>query len=168
MMHRLVSAFLVVGALSFSPKAALHKSVTLHASAADVEALSARLGDAAVLDAMFLVDGEPRQFLRREQFTKALVDAAGPPLSQDVADECWVAFGGSPRQAAKKKEDKGFFGNFAAQLAENAGGTKDKRDKDQWGNPIAGMTIISPGVIVAEQKTILAAMASGDTGRKYT
>ena len=54
MMHRLVSAFLVVGALSFSPKAALHKSVTLHASAADVEALSARLGDAAVLGPAYI------------------------------------------------------------------------------------------------------------------
>ena len=123
----------------------------LQASAADIEALSARLGDAAVLESMFLVDGAPRQFLRREQFVSGLVDAAGPALSEDAAYECWLAFGGSPRPATKKKEDKGFFGNFVAQIAENAGGVKDTREKDQWGNPISGMTVIDQAVITSEQ-----------------
>ena len=114
-MNRLVSALCVVGALSFAPKAALpSRCVPLHASAADIEALSARLGDAAVLESMFLIDGAPRQFLRREQFVSSLVEASGPPLGEDAAYECWLAFGGSPRPATKKKEDKGFFGNFVA------------------------------------------------------
>merc|ERR1719478_1383114 len=107
-MTRLFVASLLVGAMSFAPKAALpSRCVTLQASAADIEALSARLGDAAVLETMFLVDGAPRQFLRREQFVSGLVEAAGPALSQDAAYECWLAFGGSPRPATKKKEDKG-------------------------------------------------------------
>ena len=46
-----------------------------------------------------------------------------------ASDECWLAFGGSPRPATKKKEDKGFFGNFVAQIAENAGGVKDTRKR---------------------------------------
>jgi hypothetical protein len=159
-MNRLLSALCVVGALSFAPKAALPTRVTLlQASAADIEALSARLGDAAVLESMFLVDGAPRQFLRREQFVSSLVDAAGPALSQDAAYECWLAFGGSPRPAQKKKEDKGFFGNFVAQIAENAGGVKDTREKDQWGNPISGMTVIDQVVIASEQKAVLASMS---------
>ena len=136
----------------------------LHASAADIEALSARLGDAAVLESMFLVDGAPRQFLRREQFVSGLVEAAGPALSEDAAYECWLAFGGSPRPATKKKEDKGFFGNFVAQIAENAGGVKDTREKDQWGNPISGMTVIDQAVITSEQKAVLASMASKRAG----
>ena len=53
----------------------------------------------------------------------------GPALSEDAAYECWLAFGGSPRPATKKKEDKGFFGNFVAQIAENAGGVKDTRKR---------------------------------------
>ena len=159
-MNRLVSALCVVGALSFAPKAALPRRVTqLQASAADIDALSARLGDAAVLESMFLVDGAPRQFLRREQFVSSLVDAAGPALSADAAYECWLAFGGSPRPAQKKKEDKGFFGNFVAQIAENAGGVKDTREKDQWGNPISGMTVIDQAVITSEQKAVLASMS---------
>ena len=108
---------------------------------------------------MFLVDGAPRQFLRREQFVSSLVDAAGPPLGEDAAYECWLAFGGSPRPATKKKEDKGFFGNFVAQIAENAGGVKDTREKDQWGNPISGMTVIDQAVISSEQKAVLASMS---------
>ena len=160
-MARLLAASLLVGALSFAPKAALPRRVTLlQASAADIEALSARLGDAAVLESMFLVDGAPRQFLRREQFVSSLVEAAGPALSEDAAYECWLAFGGSPRPATKKKEDKGFFGNFVAQIAENAGGVKDTREKDQWGNPISGMTAIDQAVITSEQKAVLASMAS--------
>ena len=155
----LVSALCVVGALSFAPKAALPRRVTLSATAADIEALSARLGDAAVLESMFLVDGAPRQFLRREQFVSSLVEAAGPALSEDAAYECWLAFGGSPRPATKKKEDKGFFGNFVAQIAENAGGVKDTREKDQWGNPISGMTAIDQAVITSEQKAVLASMS---------
>ena len=95
-MARLLTASLLVGALSFAPKTAPHRSsVTLQATAADIDALSARLGDAAVLEAMFLVDGAPRQFLRREQFVSGLVEAAGPALSADAAYECWLAFGGS-------------------------------------------------------------------------
>ena len=160
-MPRLLAVSLLVGALSFAPKAALPtRCVTLRATAADIDALSARLGDAAVLESMFLVDGAPRQFLRREQFVSSLVDAAGPALSQDAAYECWLAFGGSPRPAQKKKEDKGFFGNFVAQIAENAGGVKDTREKDQWGNPISGMTVIDQAVITSEQKAVLASMAS--------
>ena len=58
-------------------------------------------GDAAVLESMFLVDGAPRQFLRREQFVSSLVEASGPPLGEDAAYECWLAFGGSPRPATK-------------------------------------------------------------------
>ena len=159
-MNRLVSALCVVGALSFAPKAALpSRCVPLHASAADIEALSARLGDAAVLESMFLIDGAPRQFLRREQFVSSLVEASGPPLGEDAAYECWLAFGGSPRPATKKKEDKGFFGNFVAQIAENAGGVKDTREKDQWGNPISGMTAIDQAVITSEQKAVLASMS---------
>merc|ERR1719171_1134031 len=155
----LLSALCVVGALSFAPKAAMHRSVTLQATAADIEALSARLGDAAVLESMFLIDGAPRQFLRREQFVSSLVEASGPTLSEDAAYECWLAFGGSPRPATKKKEDKGFFGNFVAQIAENAGGVKDTREKDQWGNPISGMTAIDQAVITSEQKAVLASMS---------
>lgn len=154
-----MSALCVVGALSFAPKAAMHRSSTLHASAADIEALSARLGDAAVLESMFLIDGAPRQFLRREQFVLSLVEASGPALGEDAAYECWLAFGGSPRPATKKKEDKGFFGNFVAQIAENAGGVKDTREKDQWGNPISGMTAIDQAVITSEQKAVLASMS---------
>ena len=66
----------------------------------------------------------------------------------------------SQRPAQKKKEDKGFFGNFDAQIAENAGGVKDTREKDQWGNPISGMTVIDQAVITSEQKAVLASMAS--------
>ena len=85
-MPRLLAVSLLVGALSFAPKAALPtRCVTLRATAADIDALSARLGDAAVLESMFLVDGAPRQFLRREQFVSSLVDAAGPPLAEDAA-----------------------------------------------------------------------------------
>ena len=161
MMTRLLVSSLLVGAMSFAPKTALHRSsVTLRATAADIEALSARLGDAAVLESMFLVDGAPRQFLRREQFVSSLVEAAGPALSEDAAYECWLAFGGSPGPGTKKKEDKGFFGNFVAQIAENAGGVKDTREKDQWGNPISGMTVIDQAVITSEQKAVLASMAS--------
>ena len=159
-MARLLAASLLVGALSFAPKSALHRSsVTLQATAADIDALSARLGDAAVLESMFLVDGAPRQFLRREQFVSGLVEAAGPALGEDAAYECWLAFGGSPRPATKKKEDKGFFGNFVAQIAENAGGVKDTREKDQWGNPVSGMTVIDQAVITSEQKAVLASMS---------
>ena len=159
-MTRLLVASLLVGALSFAPKPALHRSsVTLRATTADIDALSARLGDAAVLESMFLVDGAPRQFLRREQFVSSLVEAAGPALGEDAAYECWLAFGGSPRPATKKKEDKGFFGNFVAQIAENAGGVKDTREKDQWGNPVSGMTVIDQAVITSEQKAVLASMS---------
>ena len=88
-MNRLVSALCVVGALSFAPKAALPRRVTqLQASAADIDALSARLGDAAVLESMFVIDGAPRQFLRREQFVSSLVEATGPALGEDAAYEC--------------------------------------------------------------------------------
>ena len=160
MMTRLIVASLLVGALSFAPKTALHRSsVTLQATAADIDALSARLGDAGVLETMFVIDGAPRQFLRREQFVSSLVEASGPPLGEDAAYECWLAFGGSPRPATKKKEDKGFFGNFVAQIAENAGGVKDTREKDQWGNPISGMTVIDQAVITSEQKAVLASMS---------
>ena len=159
-MPRLLASSLLVGALSFAPKAALpSRCVTLQASAADIDALSARLGDAAVLESMFLVDGAARQFLLREQFVSSLVEAAGPALSEDAAYECWLAFGGSPRPAQKKKEDKGFFGNFVAQIAENAGGVKDTREKDQWGNPVSGMTVIDQAVITSEQKAVLASMS---------
>ena len=159
-MARLLAASLLVGALSFAPKTALHRSsVTLQATAADIDALSARLGDAGVLETMFVIDGAPRQFLRREQFVSSLVEASGPPLGEDAAYECWLAFGGSPRPATKKKEDKGFFGNFVAQIAENAGGVKDTREKDQWGNPISGMTVIDQAVIASEQKAVLASMS---------
>ena len=159
-MARLLAASLLVGALSFAPKTALHRSsVTLQATAADIDALSARLGDAGVLETMFVIDGAPRQFLRREQFVSSLVEASGPPLGEDAAYECWLAFGGSPRPATKKKEDKGFFGNFVAQIAENAGGVKDTREKDQWGNPISGMTVIDQAVITSEQKAVLASMS---------
>ena len=89
----------------------------------------------------------------------SLVEAAGPALGEDAAYECWLAFGGSPRPATKKKEDKGFFGNFVAQIAENAGGVKDTREKDQWGNPISGMTAIDQAVITSEQKAVLASMS---------
>ncbi len=159
-MTRILAASLLVGALSFAPKTALHRSsVTLQATAADIDALSARLGDAGVLETMFVIDGAPRQFLRREQFVSSLVEASGPPLGEDAAYECWLAFGGSPRPATKKKEDKGFFGNFVAQIAENAGGVKDTREKDQWGNPISGMTVIDQAVIASEQKAVLASMS---------
>ena len=159
-MARVLAASLLVGALSFAPKTALHRSsVTLQATAADIDALSARLGDAGVLETMFVIDGAPRQFLRREQFVSSLVEASGPPLGEDAAYECWLAFGGSPRPATKKKEDKGFFGNFVAQIAENAGGVKDTREKDQWGNPISGMTVIDQAVITSEQKAVLASMS---------
>ena len=159
-MARLLAASLLVGAMSFAPKKAPHRSsVTLLATAADIDALSARLGDAAVLESMVLIEGEPRQFLRREQFVSGLVEAAGPALGEDAAYECWLAFGGSPRPATKKKEDKGFFGNFVAQIAENAGGVKDTREKDQWGNPISGMTVIDQAVITSEQKAVLASMS---------
>ena len=159
-MPRLLAASLLVSALAFAPKSILPRRVTLlQASAADIEALSARLGDAAVLESMFLVDGAPRQFLRREQFVSSLVEASGPPLGEDAAYECWLAFGGSPRPATKKKEDKGFFGNFVAQIAENAGGVKDTREKDQWGNPISGMTVIDQAVITSEQRAVLASMS---------
>ena len=159
-MPRLLASSLLVGALSFAPKSVLPRRVTLlSASAADIDALSARLGDAAVLESMFLIDGAPRQFLRREQFVSSLVEASGPPLGEDAAYECWLAFGGSPRPATKKKEDKGFFGNFVAQIAENAGGVKDTREKDQWGNPISGMTAIDQAVITSEQKAVLASMS---------
>ena len=160
-MPRLLAASLLVSALAFAPKSILPRRVTLlQATAADIDALSARLGDAAVLESMFLVDGAPRQFLRREQFVSSLVEASGPPLGEDAAYECWLAFGGSPRPATKKKEDKGFFGNFVAQIAENAGGVKDTREKDQWGNPISSMTAIDQAVITSEQKAVLASMAS--------
>ena len=89
----------------------------------------------------------------------SLVEATGPALGEDAAYECWLAFGGSPRPATKKKEDKGFFGNFVAQIAENAGGVKDTREKDQWGNPISGMTAIDQAVITSEQKAVLASMS---------
>ena len=159
-MPRLLAASLLVSALAFAPKSILPRRVTLlQATAADIDALSARLGDAAVLESMFLVDGAPRQFLRREQFVSSLVEASGPPLGEDAAYECWLAFGGSPRPATKKKEDKGFFGNFVAQIAENAGGVKDTREKDQWGNPISGMTVIDQAVIASEQKAVLASMS---------
>ena len=159
-MPRLLAASLLVSALAFAPKSILPRRVTLlQATAADIDALSARLGDAAVLESMFLVDGAPRQFLRREQFVSSLVEASGPPLGEDAAYECWLAFGGSPRPATKKKEDKGFFGNFVAQIAENAGGVKDTREKDQWGNPISGMTVIDQAVITSEQKAVLASMS---------
>ena len=159
-MPRLLAASLLVSALAFAPKSILPRRVTLlQATAVDIDALSARLGDAAVLESMFLVDGAPRQFLRREQFVSSLVEASGPPLGEDAAYECWLAFGGSPRPATKKKEDKGFFGNFVAQIAENAGGVKDTREKDQWGNPISGMTAIDQAVITSEQKAVLASMS---------
>ena len=159
-MPRLLAASLLVSALAFAPKSILPRRLTLlQATAADIDALSARLGDAAVLESMFLVDGAPRQFLRREQFVSSLVEASGPPLGEDAAYECWLAFGGSPRPATKKKEDKGFFGNFVAQIAENAGGVKDTREKDQWGNPISGMTAIDRAVITSEQKAVLASMS---------
>ena len=159
-MPRLLAASLLVSALAFAPKSILPRRLTLlQATAADIDALSARLGDAAVLESMFLVDGAPRQFLRREQFVSSLVEASGPPLGEDAAYECWLAFGGSPRPATKKKEDKGFFGNFVAQIAENAGGVKDTREKDQWGNPISGMTAIDQAVITSEQKAVLASMS---------
>ena len=131
----------------------------LQASAADIDALSARLGEKVRLASACSRRGAPRQFLRREQFVSSLVEAAGPALSEDAAYECWLAFGGSPRPATKKKEDKGFFGNFVAQIAENAGGVKDTREKDQWGNPISGMTVIDQAVITSEQKAVLASMS---------
>ena len=46
-----------------------------------------------------------------------------------------------------------------AQIAENAGGVKDTREKDQWGNPISGMTVIDQAVITSEQKAVLASMS---------
>ena len=131
-MARLLAASLLVGALSFAPKTALPRRRHAAATAADIEALSARLGDAAVLESMFVIDGAPRQFLRREQFVSSLVEAAGPALGEDAAS---VLVGVRRVAAARDEEEggRGFFGNFVAQIAENAGGVKDTREKHQWG-----------------------------------
>lgn len=123
-------------------------SKPLRASAADCEALSARLSDAQVVEDLFLVKGELRQFLRRDQFTAALVAANGPPLSEDAAYECWLGLGGAPRPAEQKKEKQGFFASFASSIAANAAGSVDTRPKDKWGDTIPEMTIIDKLLIL--------------------
>mmetsp|Transcript_23362 Transcript_23362/g.69983 ORF Transcript_23362/g.69983 Transcript_23362/m.69983 type:complete len:177 (+) Transcript_23362:181-711(+) len=137
-MQRQHLALLVISATTaFAPRARAPRSSTARAaSAEDLSALSARLSDTSTVEGLFIVDGAPRQFLRREQFIKALADAPGPALSEDAAYECWLGFGGQAKPVEKKKEDKGFFGNFVAQIAENAAGGKlEDVEKDMWGNP---------------------------------
>ena len=125
------------------------------AELAATEARAARMGAQVAEVKRQLVD--PHTLVGR----KILVPSGmvGEFFGEDAAYECWLAFGGSPRPATKKKEDKGFFGNFVAQIAENAGGVKDTREKDQWGNPISGMTAIDQAVITSEQKAVLASMS---------
>jgi len=157
MASRTFVALLAARASSFvapSQRRNVARVVATRASAADHDALSARLGDKSVVENMFIgPDGEPRQFLRREQFTTKLVQAAGPALSEDAAYECWLGFGGAPKPQEKVKEDKGFFGNFMTSIAENAaGGQAEKIDKDMWGNPDLKniMTIIDINLIMQQ------------------
>ena len=133
-----------------SPRSQTSGLAPVAASQQDVGAPSGRLGSPEIVASLFYIDGQPRQFLKRPQFIANLVASEGPALSEEAAYECWLAFGGAPKPEVKKKEDKGFFGNFAASIAENAAGTKDKRAKDEWGNPIDGMLIIGPETINAE------------------
>ena len=118
----------------------------LQASQADVQAIAGGLGDAASVEALFMVKGEPRQFLRRDQFCQALDDATS--CSPDGAYEAWLGLGGAPKPAEKKKESKGFFGAFADSIKENAGGVKDTRPKDKWGDTVVEMTIVDAATIL--------------------
>ncbi|KAJ8612537.1 hypothetical protein CTAYLR_003706 [Chrysophaeum taylorii] len=96
----------------------------------DIEALASSLGSAAQVEELFLVNGEPRQFLRRQQF----LDVLSAKSSDAAALELWLYFGGAPPRAGdlkRKKETKGFFGAFADTLKQNAMGTVDDR-ATQW------------------------------------
>ena len=73
-----------------------------------------------------------RRIRQVDQFCQALVDATA--CSPDGAYEAWLGLGGAPKPAEKKKESKGFFGAFADSIKENAGGVKDTRPKDKWGD----------------------------------
>ena len=133
-----------------APAARRTATSLLRASDADVAALSARLSDKAIVEGLFVTaSGTPRQFLRRDQFTAALVAAPGPALSEAAAYECWLGLGGAPKPAEEQKDQKGFFASFAANIASNAAGTVDTRPKDKWGDTIPEMTIIDPALILS-------------------
>ena len=121
----------------------------LSAHSPDDVAAIAKLTDRASVEALFLVGGEPRQFLRREQFCSALSDATG--VSEDGAYAAWIGLGGAPKPVEKKKESKGFFAAFADTLKENAAGVKDTRPKDKWGDTINEMTIIDVKIILESE-----------------
>ena len=106
MASRTFVALLAARASSFvapSQRRNVARVVATHASAADYDALSARLGDKSVVENMFIgPDGEPRQFLRREQFTTKLVQAAGPALSEDAAYRAETEDGSRRRPSTRR------------------------------------------------------------------
>lgn len=121
----------------------------LRASPADVEAIASRLNDATV-QGLFLDDGEPRRFLRREQFMQRVAALEGTGTPSDAALlELWMYFGGAPpREPVKKKTEGGFFAAFADTIKENAMGVKDERPKNAWGDTVKEMTVIDANVIL--------------------
>ena len=106
MASRTFVALLAARASSFvapSQRRNVARVVATRASAADYDALSARLGDKSVVENMFIgPDGEPRQFLRREQFTTKLVQAAGPALSEDAAYRAETEDGSRRRPSTRR------------------------------------------------------------------
>lgn len=129
---------------------ALRPSTRLGASPVDVEAIASRLNDVSRVEGLFLDDGEPRRFLRREQFMKrvAALEGTGTP-SEDALLELWMYFGGAPpREPVKKKTEGGFFAAFADTIKENAMGVKDERPKNAWGDTVKEMTVIDAAVIL--------------------
>lgn len=122
------------------------------ATEADVEAIASRVDCEAKVQELFLVDGEPRRFLRRQQFYDKIAALPGTgSVSDEGLLEFWIYFGGAPpREVDKKKSgsSKGFFGAFADTLKQNAMGTVDDRPKDAWGDTKPEMTIIDANTML--------------------
>jgi hypothetical protein len=107
---------------------------------------------------LFVENGEPRRFLRRDKFVKSVVEAPGDgaPPTEEAAMELWLYLGGATPPPPKKKQEAGFFGSFAAKLKDNALGSKDTRPKDKWGDTTVEITVM-------DSKTI----CLSDIGRKF-
>lgn len=149
MMSSHLLPLLAVVASGFVPapqESSLLRRTSLFASSSDVEALASRLDSADAVESLFIFDGEPRRFLRRQQFYDRIAALPGDgKISDEGLLDFWIYFGGAPpREVDQKKttENKGFFGAFADTLKQNAMGKVDDRPKNNWGDTVQEMTII--------------------------
>ncbi|KAJ1449599.1 hypothetical protein M885DRAFT_535116 [Pelagophyceae sp. CCMP2097] len=147
---------LAVGARALVPGAprAVRSPLALFSTADDAQSLSDRISGADAVAALFVVDGEPRRFLRRDKFIASVVGAplsagTSPAPSADAALKLWLALGGAPPPLEKPKAKGGFFASFGDSLKQNALGVKDVRPKDKWGDTIVEMTVIDQEAILS-------------------